>query len=57
MDTNAWKPPSKVEELYENTNGNRFAGINRPTAGSRFDRDLPKGKNPIQLYSLATPNG
>jgi len=38
-------------------NGGAFANINRPTAGARFDKDLPVGKHPLQLYSLATPNG
>ena len=38
-------------------NGGKFAGINRPTAGSRFEKELPEGKHPFQLYSLATPNG
>jgi len=38
-------------------NGGKFAGINRPTAGARFDRNLPVGEHPLQLYSLATPNG
>ena len=37
--------------------GGRFASINRPTAGARFDRALPVGDHPFQLYSLATPNG
>src|SRR5690606_15946133 len=35
----------------------RFSGINRPEAGSRFDAELPRGRHPLQLYSLATPNG
>ncbi len=34
-----------------------FASINRPTAGARFDRDLPLGEHPFQLHSLGTPNG
>jgi len=34
-----------------------FASINRPTAGPREEKDLPVGKHPIQLYSMATPNG
>ncbi|WP_324262658.1 glutathione-dependent disulfide-bond oxidoreductase [Altererythrobacter sp. H2] len=38
-------------------NGGRFASINRPTAGAREERDLPVGEHPLQLYSLATPNG
>jgi GST-like protein len=37
--------------------GGRFAAINRPTAGAREERELPVGKHPLQLYSLATPNG
>ena len=35
----------------------RFANINRPIAGSTHDKVLPVGKHPLQLYSLATPNG
>jgi GSH-dependent disulfide-bond oxidoreductase len=35
----------------------RFANINRPTAGAQFDKELPIGKHPLQLYSLGTPNG
>lgn len=38
-------------------NGGKFASINRPTAGARFDRPLPRGKHPFQLHSLGTPNG
>ncbi len=41
----------------ETVSGGRFAKINRPTAGARYDRDLPAGEHPFQLYSLATPNG
>jgi GST-like protein len=35
----------------------RFANINKPTAGAQFDRELPVGKHPLQLYSQGTPNG
>src|SRR6202041_3698788 len=35
----------------------RFANINKPTAGAQFERELPIGKHPMQLYSLGTPNG
>jgi GST-like protein len=35
----------------------RFANINRPTAGAQFEKELPAGKHPLQLYSLGTPNG
>ena len=38
-------------------NGGRFANINRPTSGATHDKELPVGKHPLQLYSLATPNG
>ncbi|MGB1465062.1 MAG: glutathione-dependent disulfide-bond oxidoreductase, partial [Alcanivorax nanhaiticus] len=36
---------------------NRFSKINRPIAGATHDKDLPVGEHPLQLYSLATPNG
>ena len=42
---------------HDTENGGRFAGINRPVAGARSDKDLPRGQHPFQLYSLATPNG
>src|SRR6202166_3043689 len=35
----------------------RFANINRPTAGAQFEKELPVGRHPMQLYSLGTPNG
>jgi GST-like protein len=35
----------------------RFANINRPTSGATHDKALPTGRHPLQLYSLATPNG
>jgi GST-like protein len=38
-------------------NGGKYSGINRPTAGARYAKSLPVGNHPIQLYSLATPNG
>ncbi len=38
-------------------NGGRFANINRPTAGATHEQPLPRGRHPLQLYSLATPNG
>ena len=37
--------------------GGRFANINRPVAGATHDRELPVGRHPLQLYSVATPNG
>ncbi|GAA5266255.1 GSH-dependent disulfide-bond oxidoreductase [Acidiphilium sp. MT5] len=42
---------------WERENGGRFANINRPIAGPTHDRELPVGRHPLQLYSLATPNG
>jgi GSH-dependent disulfide-bond oxidoreductase len=48
--------PPKVW-VWEQGNGGQFANINRPMAGPTHDKDLPVGKHPIQLYSLATPNG
>ncbi|MDA1324593.1 MAG: glutathione-dependent disulfide-bond oxidoreductase [Proteobacteria bacterium] len=42
---------------WEAENGGAFASINRPIAGPTHDKALPVGKHPLQLYSLATPNG
>ena len=42
---------------HDQENGGQFAGINRPTAGAREERELPVGEHPFQLYSLGTPNG
>ncbi len=42
---------------WDKESGGRFASINRPIAGATHDKDLPVGKHPLQLYSLATPNG
>ena len=42
---------------WNKESGGRFASINRPIAGATHDKDLPVGKHPLQLYSLATPNG
>ena len=48
--------PPKVW-THEAPSGGQFASINRPVAGPTHDRALPVGKQPLQLYSLATPNG
>ncbi|WP_282062341.1 glutathione-dependent disulfide-bond oxidoreductase [Roseobacter litoralis] len=48
--------PPKVW-TWEAESGGKFASINRPIAGPTHDKDLPVGKHPLQLYSLATPNG
>ncbi|MEO7749956.1 MAG: glutathione-dependent disulfide-bond oxidoreductase, partial [Sphingomicrobium sp.] len=42
---------------WEQPSGGQFASINRPVAGATHERELPIGKHPFQLYSLATPNG
>ena len=43
--------------IWNKDNGGRFANINRPIAGPTHDKALQVGKHPLQLYSLATPNG
>ncbi|WP_075290833.1 glutathione-dependent disulfide-bond oxidoreductase [Pararhizobium arenae] len=48
--------PPKVW-TWDAGNGGAFANINRPIAGPTQDKELPVGKHPLQLYSLATPNG
>lgn len=48
--------PPKVW-TWEQGNGGQFASINRPTAGAQTEVELQVGKHPLQLYSLATPNG
>lgn len=48
--------PPKVWK-WDAANGGAFANINRPIAGATHDKALPVGKHPLQLYSLATPNG
>ena len=55
MSTDEYTPP-KVW-TWDKENGGRFANINRPIAGATHDKELPVGKHPMQLYSLATPNG
>src|SRR5215218_1129812 len=54
-DSPGYTPP-KVWQ-WNKENGGRFANINRPIAGSTHEKELPVGKHPFQLYSLATPNG
>jgi GST-like protein len=54
-DATEYTPP-KVW-TWNKENGGRFANINRPVAGPTHDKELPVGRHPLQLYSLATPNG
>ena len=53
--TTSYTPP-KVW-TWDAKNGGQFASINRPVSGATHDKALPQGKHPLQLYSLATPNG
>ncbi len=54
-DSTEYVPP-KVWK-WDQESGGRFANINRPISGATHDKELPVGKHPLQLYSLATPNG
>jgi GST-like protein len=54
-DANDYTPPAIWK--WEKESGGRFANINRPIAGAKFEQDLPVGEHPLQLYSQATPNG
>ncbi len=56
MTTETEYTPPKVW-TWDAENGGKFASINRPIAGPTHDKELPVGKHPLQLYSLATPNG
>jgi GST-like protein len=48
--------PPKVW-AWNKASGGQFANINRPVAGPTHEKELPVGRHPLQLYSLATPNG
>ncbi|MEQ8207242.1 MAG: glutathione-dependent disulfide-bond oxidoreductase, partial [Woeseia sp.] len=56
MSSNGSYNPPKVWQ-WDQASGGKFASINRPIAGATHDKELPVGKHPLQLYSLATPNG
>ncbi|MBS0233834.1 MAG: glutathione-dependent disulfide-bond oxidoreductase [Proteobacteria bacterium] len=43
--------------VWDAPSGGQFANVNRPIAGPTHEKELPVGKHPLQLYSLATPNG
>ena len=55
MSNDIYTPPDVWK--WEAESGGAFASINRPIAGATHDKELPIGKHPFQLYSLATPNG
>lgn len=48
--------PPKVW-TWESESGGTFANVNRPISGATHEKELPRGKHPLQLHSLATPNG
>lgn len=52
---NSYSPPAVW--TWDNQSGGRFTNINRPIAGATHDKTLPRGRHPLQLYSLGTPNG
>jgi GSH-dependent disulfide-bond oxidoreductase len=54
-DSPTYTPPTVW--TWNKESGGRFASINRPIAGPTHDKELPVGRHPLQLYSLATPNG
>jgi GSH-dependent disulfide-bond oxidoreductase len=56
MSSSSEYTPPKVWS-WSKPSGGQFANINRPVAGSTHDKELPVGRHPLQLYSLATPNG
>ena len=56
MDNDSPYTPPKIW-TWNKENGGQFANINRPVAGPTHDQELPVGRHPMQLYSLATPNG
>jgi len=53
--TDPYTPPAIW--TWDKGSGGKFASINRPISGPTHDKELPVGKHPLQLYSLATPNG
>src|ERR1700728_4497811 len=56
MSSSSEYAPPKVW-AWDKPSGGHFANINRPIAGATHDKELPIGRHPLQLYSLATPNG
>ena len=53
--TSPYTPPAIWQ--WNKENGGKFASINRPISGATHEKELPRGRHPLQLYSLATPNG
>lgn len=55
MSDETWTPPRVW--TWQKSSDDPFANLNRPIAGPTHEKELPVGKHPLQLYSLATPNG
>lgn len=55
MSNDTYTPPEVW--TWESKSGGKFANINRPIAGSTHEKELPRGKHPLQLHSMGTPNG
>ncbi|MCM2680082.1 glutathione-dependent disulfide-bond oxidoreductase [Echinimonas agarilytica] len=53
--TNEYIPPQVW--TMDSESGGQWASINRPDSGARHEQSLPVGQNPLQLYSMGTPNG
>ena len=56
MDVASTYTPPRIW-TWSKPSGGRFEKINRPIAGATHEKVLPLGEHPLQLYSLATPNG
>ncbi|MEM9371029.1 MAG: glutathione-dependent disulfide-bond oxidoreductase, partial [Pseudomonadota bacterium] len=54
-DVPSYEPPRVW--TWDAESGGKFASINRPVSGATHEKELPRGVHPLQLYSLATPNG
>ena len=55
MSDDTYTPPRVWK--WDKESGGKFANINRPIAGPTHDKTLSIGEHPLQVYSLATPNG
>ncbi|WP_404403093.1 glutathione-dependent disulfide-bond oxidoreductase [Idiomarina seosinensis] len=55
MSDDSYQPPAVWQQ--PDGSGGKFSNINRPVSGATHDHALPVGKQPLQLYSVATPNG
>jgi GST-like protein len=53
--SNHYEPPSVW--TWDAESGGKWASVNRPIAGPTHEADLPRGKHPLQIYSMGTPNG